>query len=74
MTIPASDGRTNAPLEYLCPACVEIRSLKRTLLLARYLSDGFGSTWPAACPNCGAPMQVVRPGDCRCSAECEEER
>ena len=36
------------------------------------IADGFGSTWPAACPNCGAPMQVVRPGDARCSAVCEE--
>jgi hypothetical protein len=35
-----------------------------------YIEDGFGGRWSATCPRCGAPMQVVRPGDCRCSAEC----
>lgn len=35
-----------------------------------YISDGFGNYWLKDCPNCGAPMQVVRPGFARCSAEC----
>jgi hypothetical protein len=34
------------------------------------LTDGFGNYWSQNCPDCGAPMQVVRPGDARCSAEC----
>jgi hypothetical protein len=28
------------------------------------------SYWPAKCSKCGAPMQVLRPGDARCSDEC----
>lgn len=35
-----------------------------------YITDGFGCYWKKDCPDCGAPMQVIRPGDCRCSAEC----
>lgn len=37
---------------------------------AEYILDGFGGRWPVDCPACGAPMQVIRPGDARCSAEC----
>jgi len=48
--------------------CSDYRSRLATV------SDGFGSTWPATCPRCGAPMQVVRPGDCRCSAECYRDK
>lgn len=36
-----------------------------------WIDDGCGNFWPDVCPDCGAPMQVVRPGDCRCSNECE---
>ena len=34
-----------------------------------YVTDEY-SYWPAKCAKCGAPMQVVRPGDARCSDEC----
>lgn len=34
------------------------------------IDDGFGNYWPDKCPDCGADMHVIRPGDCRCSAEC----
>ena len=63
---------------------VTIADLERTLdehFLERkepdYIEDGFGNRWPVDCPRCGAPMQVIRLGDCRCSAECyitEEEK
>ena len=43
---------------------------RRALHRDAFITDGFGSYWPSKCPDCGAPMQVVRPGDCRCSAEC----
>lgn len=36
----------------------------------KYVTDGFDNFWPKQCLRCGAPMQIVRPGDCRCSAEC----
>ncbi|CAH1002642.1 hypothetical protein LEM8419_03514 [Neolewinella maritima] len=35
------------------------------------VSDGLGTVAPANCPLCGAEMQVIRPGDIRCSAECQ---
>ena len=35
-----------------------------------HITDGFGNWWPANCPKCGAPMQILRPGDARCTAEC----
>ena len=35
-----------------------------------YIDDGFGNSWNAECQNCGAPMQIIRPGDARCSDEC----
>ena len=35
-----------------------------------WIDDGCGNFWPDKCPDCGADMQVVRPGDCRCSNEC----
>jgi len=35
-----------------------------------WLTGGCGNLWPARCPDCGAAMQIVRPGDCRCEAEC----
>ena len=35
-----------------------------------FITDGFGNYWPRTCHHCGAPMQVVRPGDARCSDEC----
>ena len=34
------------------------------------LTDGFGNWFRDTCPDCGAEMQVVRPGDIRCSEEC----
>ena len=46
------------------------RAMKRIGLEYDYIDDGFGNRWSAKCPRCGAPMQVIRPGDCRCSAEC----
>lgn len=36
-----------------------------------WIDDGCGNYWPDKCPDCGADMQVVRPGDCRCSKECQ---
>lgn len=36
-----------------------------------WIDDGCGNFWPDKCPDCGSPMQVVRPGDCRCSNGCE---
>lgn len=39
-----------------------------------YITDGYGCYWPDKCLTCGAPMQVIRPGDCRCSAECYNKR
>lgn len=38
--------------------------------LLGYITDDCGNYWPDTCPDCGAPMQIIRPGDCRCSAEC----
>lgn len=35
-----------------------------------FITDGFGNWWPKWCPDCGAPMLVVRPGEARCSSEC----
>ena len=40
------------------------------LIKADTITDGFGNYWPAKCAKCGAPMQVLRPGDARCSDEC----
>lgn len=55
-----------------CPRCAIIREIEQNQhTLTATISDGFGSTWPARCPDCGAPMQIVRPGDARCSAECD---
>jgi predicted RNase H-like HicB family nuclease len=32
------------------------------------ISDGLGSSWPRVCAKCGEDlMQIVRPGDARCS-------
>ena len=31
------------------------------------ITDGFGNVYPKHCVKCGAPMQIIRPGDCRCS-------
>lgn len=34
------------------------------------ISGGTGSVWSAACPDCGAPMQVVSVGRAECSVAC----
>ena len=39
-----------------------------------WLDDGFGNLFAAKCQTCGAPMEIVRPGEARCSAECWMER
>lgn len=36
-----------------------------------WITDDCGNYWPDVCPDCGSPMQVIRPGDCRCSNECD---
>lgn len=38
------------------------------------IEDGFGNAWPATCPDCGAPYEIIRPGDARCSRECAAKR
>jgi hypothetical protein len=35
-----------------------------------YITDDFGNYWINKCPDCGGPMQIIRPGDCRCQNEC----
>lgn len=35
-----------------------------------FITDGFQNWWYRVCPFCGADMQIVRPGKCRCSKEC----
>ena len=55
----------------LCEDCHAQAHDKRARFRPQHsIADGFGNEWPATCPRCGAPMQVVRPGDARCSAEC----
>lgn len=34
------------------------------------IADGHGNEWGNTCPDCGANMQVMRPGDARCENEC----
>lgn len=47
-----------------------IEELHLKLESSDMLTDGFGNYYKATCSKCGAPMQVVRPGDIRCSEEC----
>ncbi len=56
----------------LTPLLLVIYAVLRAASMAdeRYIDDGFGNYYPATCPDCGAPMQIVRPGDSRCSKEC----
>ena len=35
----------------------------------RYLDDGFGNKWVNECYECGAELQIVRPGKVQCT-EC----
>jgi len=35
------------------------------------LSDGFGNSWSRWC-DCGAELEIVRPGKVQCSVNCEE--
>jgi len=37
---------------------------------ATQITDGFGNVYPKFCEGCGAPNEIVRPGDCRCSRRC----
>jgi len=84
--LEAEVGRLKKPLANICPKCGkpivtgldEWEAWNHAAYECEppkpgddnFITDGFGSYWPSKCPNCGAPMQVVRPGDCRCSAEC----
>jgi len=40
-------------------------------LTTEYIDDGFGSTWLKYCDNCGAEIQVVRPGKAQCPNGCK---
>ena len=35
------------------------------------IDDGFGNYWYRWCSDCGAEMQIIRPGEARCSDECD---
>lgn len=35
------------------------------------IADGFGNTFPRWCPDCGAEMEIVRPGKVQCSNACD---
>lgn len=61
----------------------EIAELKRLLSEAGIviggegtitITDDFGNVYPKYCEGCGAPNEIVRPGDCRCSRRCYETR
>ena len=39
-----------------------------------FITDGFGNYWDKYCPDCGAEMMVMRPGEARCSEECDLDR
>lgn len=58
----------------MCKCCIEPNPVDTTAAdgtrVKTWITDGFGRYWPAYCPECGAAMAVVRPGDARCSAEC----
>jgi hypothetical protein len=41
--------------------------------LQEHITDGY-SWYPRYCPDCGAPMVIVRPGDCRCGADCQMDK
>ena len=58
--------------------CAHIEKLERLLSEAGiviipdgYISDGFGNIFPKYCERCGAENMIIRPGDCRCSRECD---
>jgi len=36
-----------------------------------YIHDGFDCCWYRWCSDCGAEMQIIRPGEARCSDECD---
>ena len=49
-------------------ASQKLQSLARKLLNELEISDGFGSSVDAVCPDCGEPtMYLAHPGDFRCS-------
>jgi hypothetical protein len=42
-------------------------------LQASEITDGYGNWFPARCPDCGAPYELIRPGKARCSRECDQQ-
>lgn len=38
----------------------------------KYIDDGFGNVWNKICHNCGAELEVVRPGKVQCSEGCKQ--
>lgn len=37
------------------------------------IDDGFGNYYPKYCLNCGAELEIVRPGKVQCSESCHLE-
>lgn len=44
----------------------------RTREKDKYIDDGFGNRWNRLCPNCGAELEIVRPGKVQCSEGCKQ--